>query len=285
MTPSSIPVAKAHAYGNDFLYVRGGALETAGVDAVDLAVRMCARHTGIGADGLIIFDESPNGAHMRLINADGSHAEVSGNGVRALGALLARARGWDAPPFDGRHLTIATDAGPKHLVLIDADGPRRFAFRAEMGTPRDIERTTLDVAGEHIDVIRLNMGNPQCVLIDRLDDARLARLGRALQVHEAFPDAVNFEMADVVDRSRLRILIWERGAGLTQSSGTGSCAAAVAAISANLVDRAVDVESPGGTQRVEWTEAGVFLTGWAEVIFEGDWLGSAPQLSGYTRDR
>jgi diaminopimelate epimerase len=270
-----ILVTKAHAYGNAFLYVRAVGIETGRLDPVRLAVRLCDWHTGIGADGLILYTETPAGARMRLINPDGSHAEVSGNGVRALGALLARSRGWHTGPSDGRELTIGTDAGAKILHLLEAEGLGRYRFRAEMGTPRDVQPIVLDVAGERVEAIRLDMGNPQCVVFGALDAARLARLGPALQSHPAFPEAVNLELAEVVDRQHVRILIWERGAGPTRSSGTGSCAAAVAAITAGLVDRAVDVESPGGTQRVEWEGADVQLTGWAEVLFEAYWIGDA----------
>ena len=273
MTVTSIGVWKAHAYGNDFLYVRRAAVEAHGFDPVRLAVAICRRHTGIGADGLILFDEHEEGAIMRLINADGSHSEVSGNGVRALGALLARQRGWTVSAV-GHDLRIDTDAGPKQLELLDAEPPR-FSFRADMGTPRDIDRLTLDIAGERCEVVRLDVGNPQCVTFGDLDEARLARLGQALQHHPAFPQAVNFELVSVVDRTRLRILIWERGVGRTESSGTGSCASAVAAMTVGLVDRDVLVEAPGGVQRVEWTADGVFLTGWAEVVLEGAWVADA----------
>lgn len=269
-----MPIAKAHAYGNDFLYVRMADVEAAGLDPVDLAMKTCQRHTGLGGDGLILYAETPGGARMRLINADGSRAEVSGNGIRALEALLARARGWHLPPPTGSRLAlqIVTDAGPKQFWLLDAEGPSRFRFRAEMGQPRGIRRVTLEAAGERVEAIRLDMGNPQCVVLDRLDEARLARLGRALQTHGAFPEAVNLELVQAIRRDLLRILIWERGVGQTSSSGTGSCAAAVAAITAGVAERAVDVEAPGGTQRVEWTETGVFLTGWAEVLLEGQWV-------------
>jgi diaminopimelate epimerase len=267
-------IAKAHAYGNDFLYVCASDVEGAGLDPVDLARRACERRTGIGADGLIVFTEHAEGASMRLINPDGSRAEVSGNGVRGLGALLARARGWTGAGGVARHLAIDTEAGEKRLDLLEGGGSR-FLFRAAMGTPKDVERISLDVAGERVDATRLDVGNPQCIVFGSLDEARLARLGRALQSHPAFPQAVNFELVDVVDRGRLRILIWERGAGRTESSGTGSCASAAAAIVHGLADRVVDVSAPGGTQRVEWTDDGLFLTGWAEVLFEGRWVADA----------
>jgi diaminopimelate epimerase len=270
-----IAVAKAHAYGNDFLYVRAAALEVGRIDPVAFAVRACARNTGVGADGLIVFTESPAGAQMRLINPDGSHAEVSGNGVRALGALLARIRAWETPPFASRTLTIDTDAGPKVLTLLGAEGTSRFLFRADMGRAADVGEVTLDVAGECVKAVRLDMGNPQCVVFGPLDHERLLRLGSGLQQHAAFPHAVNFELAQVESRDRIRILIFERGVGPTQSSGTGSCAAAVAAMSRGLADRQVEVIAPGGAQRVEWTETGVLLTGWAEVLFEGHWVADA----------
>lgn len=274
-----IPFTKAHAYGNDFLYVQQAALR-ADVDPARLATRLCARHTGVGADGLVLYAETPDGARMRLINADGSPSEVSGNGVRALGALMARARGWHGAGREDRRLTVYTDAGPKRLECLAADGPARFTFRADMGAPEAIERVRLEVAGEWVDAIRLRVGNPQCVVFGPLEEGRLARLGRALQGHPAFPDAVNFELAEAVDRRRVRILIWERGVGRTESSGTGSCAAAVAAMTANLVERAVEVEAPGGTQRVDWTDAGLFLTGWAEVLCEGGWIPDADAAAG-----
>ena len=151
-----------------------------------------------------------------------------------------------------------------------------------MGPPERIERVTLDVAGERVDLTRLWMGNPQCVLLAPLDEARLHRLGPALQRHPAFPAAVNFEIAEVLARDRVRILIWERGVGPTESSGTGSCAAAVAAMAAGLLDRYADVIAPGGTQRVEWNDAGILLTGWAEVTFEGHWTADA-DLTGSVR--
>ncbi|MGE3841354.1 MAG: diaminopimelate epimerase [Vicinamibacterales bacterium] len=265
-----LSVIKAHAYGNDFLYVRTADVESRDLEPVRLAVELCDRHTGVGADGLILFSDTPGGARMRLINSDGSRAEVSGNGVRALGAVLARQRALAA----GTALTIDTDAGPKRLDLLAVDGKARYEFRANMGRPNEIERVALKVGAETIDAIRLDMGNPQCVIFEPLNADRLAALGRDLQTHPAFPDAVNVEIACVESRQHLRILIWERGAGATLSSGTGSCAAAVAAMTAGFVDRDVTVEAPGGAQRVSWGEDGVFLTGWAEVLLEGHWTRS-----------
>lgn len=269
---AGLPLVKAHAYGNDFLYVRADAAEQRGLDPAAFARRVCERRTGLGADGLILYRETPAGASMRLINADGSPAEVSGNGVRGLAALLARMRGLGGPAGASVELVIETDAGPKRLILVGREGDHRFEFRADMGPPADIAPVSLEVAGERLEAVRLWMGNPQCVIFGPLDAARLARLGPALQRHEAFPQGVNVELAEVVAPDRLRILIWERGVGPTRSSGTGSCAAAVAAAFGGRAAREVEVAAPGGPQRVEWTDATVWLTGWAEVVCEAIWV-------------
>jgi diaminopimelate epimerase len=267
-------ISKAHAYGNDFLYVTDDEAATAGQEPAALAVRVCDRHTGIGADGLILYATTATGARMRLINPDGSAAEVSGNGVRGLGALIARAR--DLRPDDAGEptLRIETDAGTKALWLQGREGDSRFLFRADMGHPTGLAPVRLEVRGLGVvEAVRLSMGNPQCVVLGALEPARLAVLGPALQRHEAFPEGVNVELAEVEAPDRVRILIWERGAGPTRSSGTGSCASAVVAASYGGAARVADVTAPGGTQRVEWTDAGVYLTGWADVVLDGRWLG------------
>ena len=212
-------VVKAHAYGNDFLYITEAALADAGQDAVALARRLCERHTGIGADGLIVFHPTPDGARMRLVNADGSPSEVSGNGVRGLAALLARARSLDAGQ-DAR-LAIHTAAGVKHVTLLARDHDWRFEFRAEMGEPASLREVHLDAAGLRFRAVALSIGNPQCVLLEPLDERRLAAIGPALQSHPEFPEGVNVEQAEVVSPGHVRILIWERGVGPTRSSGTG----------------------------------------------------------------
>lgn len=261
-----IPVIKAHACGNDFLYVdEREALER---DRVALARTLCERHTGIGADGLILYRQIPGGAAMRLLNADGSHAEVSGNGVRGLAAVLVDELGFASP--DGT-VRVQTDAGEKTLVLVGREDGRPV-FRAAMGQPTSIRQLTLDVGGEALGVVALSVGNPQCVRLESpLGEDRLRRLGPALERHPAFPEGSNVELAAVEAPDLVRILIWERGVGPTQSSGTGSCAAAVAAAAYGGAGRDVRVVAPGGTQRVEWREEGLFLTGWAEILLRGEW--------------
>jgi diaminopimelate epimerase len=258
---------KAHAYGNDFLYAT--LANVVGRDLPELARRLCARTTGIGADGLILFEARPGGARMRLHNADGSLAEVSGNGVRGLAALLAHQQ--SATPGDV--FVIDTDGGTKRLELVSRDEQRRPVFVAAMGQPERLAQQEVALADETVPLVTLWMGNPQAVwLVDALDTREMLRVGAALQRHDAFPDAVNLELAHVISPDQVEILIYERGVGPTHSSGTGSCAAAVAAAAFGGAARIVDVLAPGGRQRVEWRDDGVYLTGWAEVLCEGTWL-------------
>lgn len=263
-------IAKAHAYGNDFLFVPFDEVEGLALD--QLSRRLCERYTGIGGDGVIFYTALPDGtARMRLVNADGSPSELSGNGLRCLAALVLHQRGPDAPAITT--LRVDTDAGWKTLTLAGRTGSK-YTFRAAMGAPERITQETLDVAGEHLPVVILTMANPQCVtLVQALPDrARFERLGPALATHSRFEAGTNVEFAVVEAPNRVRILIWERGVGPTHASGTGACASAVAAAVAGGAGRDIDVEAPGGTQRVEWRDDGVYLTGWAEVLFEGEWL-------------
>jgi diaminopimelate epimerase len=260
--------SKAHAYGNDFIYVDRDLVRE--VPLGPLAREMCDRHTGVGADGLILYAAVADGATMTLLNADGSHAEVSGNGLRGLGALLLR-------HGDGSSVTIRTEAGEKRLVRITREGVRQ-TFRTAMGPPSNIQQVSLMAGGETLNVVVLGMGNPQCIVLGPLpDEERFRRLGAALEHHSLFPDGTNVEFAAIESPGRVRILIWERGCGPTHSSGTGSCAAAVAAASFGGAERDVEVVAPGGPQRVEWLEDSVYLTGWAEVVCDGEWLRALPR--------
>jgi diaminopimelate epimerase len=257
--------SKAHAYGNDFLYVRAADVDGAALDT--LARELCDRHTGIGADGLILYTATPDGASMRLFNADGSRSEVSGNGVRGLAALMLRD---DDRPHVA--ITIHSDAGVKHLVRSERSRARQ-TFRAAMGLPADLRQVTVTAGGEQLQLAVMAFGNPQCVTLGPLpDEERFRRLGPALEHHELFPERTNVEFADVESPGSIRILIWERGVGPTLSSGTGSCAALIASAAFGGAARDAEVIAPGGRQRVEWRDDSVYLTGWAEVLFDGEWL-------------
>ena len=261
----TLHVAKAHAYGNDFLFVRA---EDARRDIASFARRLCDRHQGIGGDGLIAYTLRPRGATMRLLNADGSPSELSGNGLRCLAALVAREQGLTA----GTTITADTDAGVKSLELLSQEG-ERYTFRAALGPPTEIRQVKIPVLDEVLTASVLWMGNPQCVVLGKLPaDEYFHRFGPALATHPMFPAGTNVEFAEIEAPDRVRIRIWERGVGPTMSSGTGSSASAVAAAAHGGAAREADVIAAGGTQRVEWREDGVYLTGWAEVLFEGQWL-------------
>jgi len=265
------PLIKAQACGNDFLYLP--ARQAGQANLFELARRLCSRHRGAGADGLILYDFTPEGATMRLINADGSPAELSGNGLRALAAIVVRHRGTAQQVIPGAEVIIRTDAGPRRLVLVERSDPR-FTFRADMGEPVNLREVTVEAAGQAVRATTLSIGNPHCVIVGALpDDATFARLGEALERHPDFPQGTNVEFAELETPARLRVRFWERGVGPTESSGTGTCAAAAAAIAYAGAERTLDVLAPGGAQRVEWGDSGLLLTGTAELVWEGTWLG------------
>lgn len=280
---TSMKFVKTEALGNDFILMEESALPPAEHPAA-LARRICHRLRGVGADGLILFrvDESSS-ATMSLYNPDGSKAEISGNGLRCLGAYLLYSGRVERDP-----LRIDTVAGSRLLETISKNGPR-FVFRSSLGVPRlgsadvpfDLEPPSepvvgapLSVAGRTFPVTVLSMGNPQCVvLVDRLDMGELRSFGPGIEHHPLFPERTNVEFVEVVNRERIKIGIWERGAGATAASGTGSAAAVVAARLSDRVDEKVVVECPGGSLEVEWRFGEeVHVTGEAVVVAEGRYL-------------
>ncbi len=265
-----IKFTKAHGYGNDFLYVEEA--DVAGVALPALTREMCDRHSGVGADGLIVYRRTPAGGSMRLFNADGGRAEVSGNGVRGLAALLLQgSESADAS------VAIETEAGMKDVARLEISKSRP-TFRTAMGLPADLRQVSVAAGGETVQAVVMNFGNPQCVVLGPLPaDDRFQRLGSELERHPLFPEGTNVEFAAVERPDSIRILIWERGVGPTTSSGTGSCAALVAAAAFGGASRDASVAAPGGAQRVEWREDGVYLTGWAEVLCEGTWFRQPPR--------
>lgn len=259
-TRRSFPVIKAHAFGNDFLLMDAEVLGPHD-DPASIARALCERHRGIGADGLMVLAPTAAGADTRLWNADGSRAEISGNGVRCAAAWLAHER--DAAV--GETLIIGTVAGDRRLTVV-AKADERWTFRAEMGPPTDLRHEVLDLDDVSVPCVVMRVGNPQCVVLGPATEERLHAIAAKLAVHPFFPEGTNVELVTVESRDTVRILIWERGVGPTEASGTGACASAVAAAFAGGTARTVDVISPGGVQRVEWTDETIWLTGWAELV-------------------
>jgi len=273
-------VAKAHGLGNDFLMV---AAADAPADVAPWARRLCDRHTGVGADGVLLHAPEPDGVRMRLINADGGEAEISANGLRCLAGYMV----WSgARPV--RHV-VHTGAGPRPVEVVAA-GKARYRITTGLGeaildsaripvaldppAPRVVDHP-LQVDGETVHVTATSLGNPHCAVFLEApaDDGLLRRLGPLLENHPFFPRRTNVEFVSVPSRSELRVRFWERGVGYTRASGTGSASAAVAAIVRGVADRRLRVVCDGGTLDVEWPEGGdVRQVGEVEIVFEGEWL-------------
>ncbi len=255
----NIPFTKAHGAGNDFLLTWAG--QVPGGDIPAMARAICGRHTGIGGDGWILVQD----AGIRLFNADGSEAEISGNGTRCAAALLIDS---------GRasnDVTINTGAGPKHLRLIERTG-RRFLFEMDMGLPIYRENQvhyTLPLEHGAQDVTILDVGNPQCaVVVDRIpEDWKV--LGPEIERHPHFPKRTNVSFVRPVDEHTIEARFYERGAGATLSSGTGSTGAAVAAILRKVATSPVRIITEGEDLRLRWDDS-VYLTGPAEIVGVGE---------------
>ncbi len=274
---------KLHGLGNDFIVAGPG--EGPDPDAAGaLARRICDRHMGVGADGLILLRLEPGEpvrAGFRIFNADGSEAEISGNGLRCAAAWLAWSGAVESP-----RVLFRTAAGERPSEVLSARGPL-FEVRIGLGAPRlaskdvpfddgrERERVVdvpLPVARGSYRATCLSLGNPHCSLFfDALPaPAERRAIGAEIEAHRFFPRRTNVEFVRVLDRGSIEVRFWERGVGETMASGTGSAAAAVAAVLGGSVDRAVTVRTEAGRLEVEWPEGGeVRQTGPAEVVFSG----------------
>lgn len=277
-----ISFTKAHACGNDFLIVTEDA--AAGHDWAELARRLCARNTSIGADGVEFFawDSSKpdkKAGRIRLHNADGSIAEISGNGTRCVAAWMAEAIGARA----GDTLEIETDAGLRLCrvnAVHDANG-YTVEITTGMGVPKLAPRTVTIPGGVQVPGTEVSTGNPHFVIVVdneefAVDGQRWQSIGQQICGHPDFPYQTNVEFARVVGASEIEIRIFERGVGPTSSSGTGTSASAAAVIAQGLVHSPLLVIAPGGAQTVQWDEADaeLQLTGPATLIARGEaWEG------------
>jgi diaminopimelate epimerase len=250
---------KMQGCGNDFLIFDPG--EVDGVELPDLALWACDRHFGVGADGILIPSPSETAdLEMVYLNSDGSRSEMCGNGLRCL-ARYARDRGM----IEGEALTVATGAGVKNIFLFE-DG----SSRVDMGAPGF--DTEVEVGGFRF--LRVSMGNPHAVTfleseaaVEALD---LGELGPPIEEDPTFPDKTNVEFAFARGGHDVRMRIWERGAGETLASGSGSCAVAVAAVRQGLAQSPVRVRMDGGVVEIEWSGGAVYMKGPAEYVCEGE---------------
>ncbi len=256
----NIPFVKAHGARNDFLLTWAEDLTGLSRETLSrIAIRICDRYAGIGADGWEIVGRDD--LSLRLFNPDGGEVEISGNGTRCAAALLVDAG------LAGDELTIATTAGPKHLRLVSRSGPA-FVFEMNMGLPR-VEDPDAAMAGYPATI--LDIGNPQCALAVSEIPADWKRIGAELEGHPRFPRRSNISFFRVVDPHTIEARFFERGAGATQSSGTGSTGAAAAAILRGLVTSPVTVQTEAGDLRLRWDDS-LYLTGPAELIGSGSFF-------------
>src|SRR5579872_7221278 len=261
-SPPAIPFAKASACGNDFLIVDG---LHARPDLAALSRRMCDRHQGVGADGVEwLFPATDADVRARLFNADGSEAEISGNGTRCVAAWLASEQGRDKS-------VVRTGAGVKTCTLVRRNGTE-FEFETDMGEPQVGDEFPIKLAFGEVRGIPVSMGNPHFVVfVNEFApgwQAEAAEIGK----HHDFKYGINVELVRVRGSHDIEIRLFERGVGETHSSGTGSCAAAVAAIASAKALSPVNVHAPGGSQTVRW-ENEVFLVGPARLVGRGEFFG------------
>jgi diaminopimelate epimerase len=285
MTPPEqiIPFVKTSACGNDFLIVEGS---YAPADTGSLSRRMCDRHLGIGADGVEwLFPDQGADIHARLFNADGSEAEISGNGTRCVAAYLcselrgSELRGSELPTVQQSErssgeprnkFTIRTGAGIKTCTFIGRN-QSQYEFEIAMGEPQVGNELPIQAGRTKLRGIPVSMGNPHYVVF--VEEFAPGWQMQAAEIgHDGhFQDGINVELVVIKDKNNVEARFFERGVGETQSSGTGSCAAAVAAIATKRTESPVRVHAPGGIQIVRWEEQ-VFLRGAAQLICRGEFL-------------
>lgn len=272
---------KMHGLGNDFVFIEDKTGQDK--DYTVLARAMCNRHTGIGADGLIVIvDSRVADVRMRIINSDGSEAEMCGNGIRCFAKYV-----YDSGIIEKKQFTVETPAGimePEITVgadnkaeLITINMGRPSFNRSEIpmeGTDGRVLNEDLGVDGENWKITSLLMGVPHTVTyVDDVDSVDIEKIGPLFEKHEAFPKHTNINFAQQMDDRTVKVRTWERGAGATLACGTGSCSVAVASFLNGRTGREVDIQLPLGTLHIEYREedGNVYMTGPAVVSFTGTW--------------
>ncbi|HDO41979.1 MAG TPA: diaminopimelate epimerase [Candidatus Bathyarchaeota archaeon] len=268
---------KMHGLGNDYIVIdnRGGELSEE--ELPDLAIKLCRRRVGVGADGLLLVCNSRVAdAKMRIFNPDGTEAEMCGNGIRCFAKYC-----FENGIAKKNVISVETLAGIKELYL-KVEGGAVTSVRVNMGAPCfEAEKIPiigngtfinkpLDVDGKILMATALSMGNPHCVIfVNNIDNYPVDAIGPKIEDHKLFPKRTNVEFVQVISRKRLKVRVWERGVGETLACGTGACASVVAAKVLGKVEEEAIVELPGGKLIVEYKGNVVFMEGPAEKVFEG----------------
>ena len=264
---SMIPFVKAHACGNDFLLIEDALSQRRNAE---LARKLCARNTGIGADGIEFLERRANGElFLRLFNADGSEAELSGNGTRCVAAWLAQSEGL-------QHAAFGTHGGPRTCRIVEESTPH-YVIESEMGIPRVMQRRIVLGDVGNVEGAMVNVGNPHFVLFVETEDFSAhglawQQLGAMISSSPLFPHGTNVEFVRVLSSSEITFRIFERGCGPTTSSGTGTCSSSAAAMVLRNTDRELTAVAEGGAQRTVWmlNDRPMLLTGPAEIICKGE---------------
>lgn len=277
---ASLQFTKMQGAGNDYVYINGFRETVA--DPHFLAKAVSDRHFGIGSDGLVLILPSAKAdLRMRMFNADGSEAEMCGNASRCVAKYA-----WDHYLIRTERISLETLAGIRILHLNLENGKVK-SVTVDMGEPvleaqaipvsicgneGKVVGEQIEAAGKNWSFTAVSMGNPHAVLfIPKVRDLDLPAIGPAFENHPWFPKRTNTEFVEVLDRSHIRLRVWERGAGETLACGTGACAAVVACVLNNLTDRKVHVELAGGVLEIHWDKDNnhVYMTGDAVTVFEG----------------
>ena len=277
---SRIRFAKMEGLGNDYIYLESFATPMAGLGK--LAVAMSDRHFGVGGDGIVLIGSSRKADFsMRMFNADGSEGEMCGNAIRCVGKYV-----YDRGMTRKTTVTIETLAGIRSLKL-SLSGYCVSSVRVDMGRPvfdasaipikaqgKDFIDQEIRVAGKTYRATGVSMGNPHLVVpVSNVDDLDLAGIGPRFENHELFPNRINTEFVQVLNKKEVRMRVWERGSGETLACGTGACATVAACVVAGLTDRRVVVHLSGGDLLAEWSEQGeMYMTGPAKLVSDGEYV-------------
>lgn len=272
---------KMHALGNNYIYVNLFEESLKEEELAELAVRVSNVNTGIGSDGMILIGPSDRADfRMRVFNSDGSEAKNCGNGLRSVAKYV-----YDRGLTDKKQFTIETLGGVVEAKLHTGDDNKVKLVTVDMGVPGLLKKNlpmagdpetatileTIDVEGIPYTITAVSMGNPHAVIfVDDVEKADVANAGPKIERHPLFPERTNVEFIQVLNRGEILFRVWERGSGITQACGTGACAAVVAGVLTEQLDRRVLVHLLGGDLEIEWNGDGrVFMTGPAEFICDG----------------
>ena len=273
---------KMQGCGNDYVYIDGGAQHILAEEKPELVRRLSDRHFGVGGDGVIFINPSTEADfEMEMYNADGTRAEMCGHGIRCVGKFV-----YDKGLTEKTDITVISAGKVKYLTLFAKDG-KVETVRVNMGAPelaaglvpvvcdgKQAVDEPIQVRGRDYRMTCVSMGNPHAVVfMDDVESLAIEEIGPFFENHERFPRRTNTEFVKVIDRDNVEMRVWERGTGETLACGTGACATAVACILNGLTNEKVTVKLTGGSLDIRWDrkENLVYMTGPAEIVFEGNW--------------